>query len=231
MKKNFSVRTPQNTDELKELYKNHQLVYYTPVEEIINSVTHAVGSLAVLILMGFMIAKSVALQSYATSVLTCLFIAAEYLISAVYHGARDLKTKLIWRKIDFPAVNLNVIACSISICLLYGNVYGYVALVLSFAIALAMFVLCLYDFKKFRKLTVASCFVIGLLMFIQFFIVCSSDYGMPDNALYLYISGLILCLIGAILFGIRKRYVHCVFHVFVLIGPILFAISAYLQLY
>lgn len=231
MKNLFAENPSKNTDELKEFYKANQLVYYTPTEEIVNTATHAVGAVAVLIFMCFMIIKSNVAQSYATSLLTCLLIASEFMISSVYHGVKNLRTKLIWRKIDFPAVNLNVIACSIALCLMYGNVYGYVSLAISFAITISMFVLCFYNFSKFRKVSVASCFLIGILMFVQFFIINSSDHGMPDVALYLYICGLILCLIGAVLFGIRKRYAHCVFHVFVLIGPILFVASAYLQIY
>lgn len=37
MLNNFSLKTPENTEELKELYKKNQLVYYTPLEEFINS--------------------------------------------------------------------------------------------------------------------------------------------------------------------------------------------------
>lgn len=54
MLKNFSLKTPENTEELKELYKKNQLVYYTPLEEFINSSSHALGAVFALIFMIFM---------------------------------------------------------------------------------------------------------------------------------------------------------------------------------
>ena len=36
--------------------------------------------------------------------------------------------------------------------------------------------------------------------------------------------------LGAAVFGVHKRYVHCVFHFFVLAGPVLFLAATYLQI-
>ena len=223
-------KTPQNIDELKETYKQNQLVYYTPKEELINVVTHAFGTIFALIFMVFMLIKATTPAAYASAVLSCVLIAIEFAVSATYHGVSNLKRKLIWRKVDFPAVNLNVIACAVATCLMYGTVYGYVALGVSLAIALVIFILCQVRFDIFRKMSVASTFVIGGLMFAAFFTAYFSETGIPLATSLTYLFGLISCLIGALLFGVHKRYVHCVFHVFVLIGPILFLIATYMQL-
>lgn len=223
-------KTPQNTDELKEIYKQNQLVYYTPKEELINVVTHAFGTIFALIFMVFMLIKATTPAAYASAVLSCVLIAIEFAVSATYHGVSNLKRKLIWRKVDFPAVNLNVIACAVATCLMYGTVYGYAALGVSLAIALVIFILCQARFDIFRKVSVASTFVIGGLMFAAFFTAYFSETGIPLATSLTYLFGLISCLIGALLFGVHKRYVHCVFHVFVLIGPMLFLIATYMQL-
>ncbi len=224
------LKTPNNVEELKQVYKDNGLVYYTPLEEFINTITHALGAFSAMIFFVFMMIKASTPQSYAASVITCALIGVEFFISAMYHGTRDMAKKLVWRKIDFPAVCLNVIACSASLCVIYGNTYGYIALALSIAIAIFMFVACSLNFDRWRKISVASCFVIGALMFAQFFIVYLSPAGIPQLASWLYLSGLILCLVGAVLFAIHKRYVHSLFHVFVLVGPMLFIGAAYLQL-
>lgn len=230
MKTKFSLKTPENTDKLKALYKQNQLVYYTPLEEFFNVTTHAIGALAAMLFMIFMLIKAHSPATYATATISCLLIALEFAISATYHGVTDLKTKLVWRKIDFPAVNLNVIACGSAICLMYGELYGYIALGVSLAIALAIFILCQWRFDIFRRVSVASTFVIGALLFIAFFMAYGSDIGIAQDVSLLYLFGLISCLMGAVLFGVHKRYVHCIFHVFVLIGPILFLIATYLQI-
>lgn len=224
------LKTPADTDALKELYKQNQLVYYTPKEEFINVATHAFGALFALIFMIFMLIKSTTPAAYASAVLSCALIAIEFAVSATYHGVSDLKRKLVWRKVDFPAVNLNVIACATATCLMYGSTYGYVALGVSLAISLAIFILCQVRFDIFRKVSVASTFVIGGLMFAAFFTAYFSQTSIPLATSLVYLFGLVSCLIGALLFGVHKRYVHCVFHVFVLIGPMLFLIATYLQL-
>lgn len=230
MKLSPSLRTPENTDELKTLYAQNQLVYYTPLEELVNSALHASGAVFALIFMVFMLLASTSPAQYATAFTACFLIAVEFAVSAIYHGVSDMKAKLVWRKIDFPAVNLNVIACATATCLLYEQVYGYVALGISFFIAVTMFVLCAWRFDIFRKVSVASTFVIGGLMFAAFFTALFSQYGIPESTGIIYGAGLASCLLGAAIFGVHKRYVHCLFHFFVLVGPVLFLIATYLQI-
>lgn len=122
-----ALKTPSNTDELKQIYKNNGLVYYTPKEELFNSISHALGAVVALVFMIFMLLKATTPAAYATAVLSCALIAIEFSVSATYHGVSDMKKKLTWRTLDFPAVNLNVIACATATCLMYGSIYGYVA--------------------------------------------------------------------------------------------------------
>lgn len=210
-----ALKTPPNTDELKQIYKDNGLVYYTPKEELFNSISHALGAVVALVFMIFMLLKATTPAAYATAVLSCALIAIEFSVSATYHGVSDMKKKLTWRTLDFPAVNLNVIACATATCLMYGSIYGYVAFGVSFAIAAVIFVLCLYRFDIFRKVSVASTFVIGGLMFAAFFTAYFSQKGISQATGFIYLAGLASCLLGAAVFGVHKRYVHCLFHVFV----------------
>lgn len=225
-----ALKTPSNTDELKQIYKDNGLVYYTPKEELFNSISHALGAVVALVFMIFMLLKATTPAAYATAVLSCTLIAIEFSVSATYHGVSDMKKKLTWRTLDFPAVNLNVIACATATCLMYGSIYGYVAFGVSFAIAAVIFVLCLYRFDIFRKVSVASTFVIGGLMFAAFFTAYFSQKGISQATSFVYLAGLASCLLGAAVFGLHKRYAHCLFHVFVLIGPILFLVATYMQI-
>lgn len=225
-----TLKTPPNTDELKQIYKDNGLVYYTPKEELFNSISHALGAVAALVFMIFMLLKATTPATYATAVLSCTLIAIEFSVSATYHGVSDMKKKLTWRTLDFPAVNLNVIACATATCLMYGSIYGYVAFGVSFAIAAVIFGLCLYRFDIFRKVSVASTFVIGGLMFAAFFTAYFSQKGISQATSFVYLAGLASCLLGAAVFGVHKRYVHCLFHIFVLVGPILFLVATYMQI-
>lgn len=44
----------------------------------------------------------------------------------------------------------------------------------------------------------------------------------------LYLSGALLCIAGSILFGIKLRFVHAVFHVFITAGTICFYVASLL---
>ncbi len=228
----YSLKAPDNVDELKQQYAEQSLVYYTPLEELINSVTHALGAIFAVVMLGLMLRVATTPESIATAVLSCFCLCLEFSISAGYHGERDLKKKLMWRRVDFPAVNLNVIACGSSLCLLYGHIYGYIAFALSFVISFTMLFCCLFAFDKFHKISVASTFIVGGLLFAAYFVSNFTGNGLNNRDLagYLYLTGLLTSLLGAIFFRIYKRYMHCIFHVLVLIGPMLCMLANYFQL-
>ena len=227
-----ALKTPDNIDELKDQYKSHSLVYYTPMEELINTITHALGVIFAVVMLVLMLLRATTVECVLAAVLSCFCLGLEFFISAMYHGTRDLKRKLMWRKLDFPAVDLNVIACGTCLCLLYGNIYGYIAFGLSFALAVAMLFACLFAFDKSHKLSVGITFIVGALLFAAFFVANFTGNGIRNKDLvgYLYLAGLLTSLLGAIFFRIYKRYMHCVFHVLVLIGPILCMLANYFQL-
>lgn len=202
------------------------------MEELINTTTHALGVVFAVVMLVVMLRVATTPQSIATAVLSCFCLGLEFFISAMYHGTRDLKRKLTWRKLDFPAVNLNVLACGTSICLIYGNVYGYIAYALGFVISFAMLFACLFAFDKFHKVSVGCTFIVGALLFAAFFVAKFTGDGIRNNDLvgFLYLAGLLVSLLGAIFFRIYKRYMHCIFHVLVLIGPMLCMLANYFQL-
>lgn len=155
MLKNFSLKTPENTEELKELYKKTN-----------SSITRRSKSLSTRRLM-----RSVRFRidfydfhddcgNDAGTIRNRIFLVFPYRnrICRVGNLSRRVgyEEKLVWRKIDFPTVNLNVIACATATCLLYRQIYGYVALGVSIAIAIIVFALCLWKFNIFRNVSVIS---------------------------------------------------------------------------
>ena len=101
---------------------------------------------------------------------------------------------------------------------------------MSIAIAIAVFALCLWKFNVFRNVSVISSFVIGALMLAAFFTAYFSPIGISAPTCFVFLVGLVSCLLGAAVFGVHKRYVHCLFHFFVLAGPVLFLVATYLQI-
>ncbi len=214
-------------ENIQELYKNNGLVYYTPLEEVLNTLSHASGILFGLIGMVFMLLKASSTASVIVAVLTALGFMILFVASTAYHAAVKLNHKRVLRKLDYCAINFLVLSCGTGPCLLYGNTAGYVVYALSWALSIAVIALCFINFEKFRKWAIVSIFIVSALMAASF--VITRQY-IPKIALEFYVSGLTLVIIGAITFGIKKKYAHSLFHIFVLMGPVCFFMSNYFQL-
>ena len=213
-------------------YAREGLVYYTAGEEFVHTLTHALGALAALVLAVLMLRRATTPVSIAAAVLSCTLLFVQFAVSALYHAERDLHRKRLLRSLDYPAVSLNVLACGTMFSLLYGRVYGYVAYAVSFALVAVVLVLCLVDFVRFKPLGVVAAFVVGALMFGSFLSAYFSEGGVVHKypVVWLHLAGLLSSLAGAAVFGVHKRYMHAVFHVFVLVGPILCMVGNLLQL-
>lgn len=227
MKSTLSLKKPANAPELVQLYKENELVYYYPMEELFNVLTHFAGVVFGVIMLVLMLIKASTPQSYAAAVLSNLSFIIMFMCSAVYHGVPTIKAKKIMRRVDYSSINLTVIACGTGACLLYGFIYGYVAYACCIAISLIVTFLCMRYFGKTRYIAVASNFVNGALLAAAYILASES---IPWIATQFYIAGLVLSLVGALLFGVKLRYAHTVFHVFVLVGPMCCMLSNYFQL-
>lgn len=165
-------------------------------------------------------------RTYATSIITCLSAITVYTISTIYHAVQDTVKKYYWRKVDHSDVPFLVIGCSCAVCLLLStHVYNYIALGVSFGIAFISVALSVTNVDKFKAVTMTLDFVIGAVMLAAFII--NFSY-IPHAVRILYLSGALLCIAGSILFGIKLRFVHAVFHVFITAGTICFYVASLL---
>ena len=85
------LKTPSNTDELKQVYKDNGLVYYTPKEELFHSLSHGLGAVAALIFMIFMLLKSSTPAEYATAVFSLSPVFIPFFGFAILHRGAGIK--------------------------------------------------------------------------------------------------------------------------------------------
>lgn len=208
---------------------------YTLGEEITNSVTHGLGAIFALVAMILMIAKAavngdtamcfVVLSVYGT------FMFITYVISCVYHGlSPKLKGKAVLRVIDHCDVYLLVLGTIIPVALLgVQGVPGWLLFSLALALNVVGIVFTAIDVDKYSKISVFCHLLSGwcVLFFVKPLLANASI-----NCLWLILAGGISYSIGAILYwlGKSKRYMHSVFHVFVLAGSVLQWLAIYLYL-
>ena len=191
---------------------------YSQAEDICNSVSHIVG--AVLTVYGtYQLILNSALPSFIVCALIYgVAIFSMFLVSSVYHAIRDQEVKSAVRKADHAVIYfaiagtyvpiLNAIAaprecliwfCSLGACAVIGGVFSFITL-------------------KHRYVTTIVYLVMGwasLLLLKNLWTVAA-----PMVTYYL-IGGGVAFSIGALLYLIKKPFVHTVFHIFVLAGVIL----------
>ncbi len=200
---------------------------YTRCEEITNMVTHIVGgafgiaALALCVIFSAIYGNAylvVGSAVYGTSLI------ALYTMSSVYHGLRAGRAKLVMQVLDHCTIYFLIGGTYTPITLgpiraanpalgwtIFGVVWGLCALGSTFTAI---------DLKKYRKLSMA-CYI-GIGWIIVFAVKPTINAIGMAGFLYLLLGG-VAYTIGAVLYalGKKRRYMHSIFHVFVLIGSIL----------
>ncbi len=218
---------PEDVQKEMELCKEKDLHFYTNKEELLNAFTHFLGVIFSVVGLVLMLVKATTALSYVTAVLCSCGFLLLYTNSTIYHSLQNKDLKAVWRKVDYCSVNLIVISCGTGVALLTGRMAGIIIYAVCFGLVALALTLSLVNFRKFRMFSFAMNFVIGGLLFASYFL---TDTHLTVAELALNIAGIVSVLIGSILFAIHKPYVHTVFHVFVLVGPILFWTANYLML-
>ncbi len=215
------------SQEEKQLYEDNNLHYYSGKEEIANTLSHGVGIIFSIIGLILMLLKANSPAQYATAVLLPLGFLFLYTSSTIYHACTNLKMKSILRRIDYCSVNFIVIACGTGIALLTGKTSGFIIYGVCLLLSVASIIMTVVNFKKLRMVNFSMNFVIGAILFAAYFI---TDIEMSWTSIGINLAGIAVILVGAVLFGIKKPYVHFAFHLATLFGPILFWTANYLML-
>ena len=192
---------------------------YSLGEELFNSISHGLGALlglAALVLM------AVRARSASAMVSVCLFGLAMvqlYAVSCVYHGLSPrLLGKKILRVIDHCNVYLLVLGTYIPVSLLgVGGVRGWLLLGLV-CLCTALGVVCTAVNVDRYQLVSVICHLLSGWSILLGLPQLLAHVGLPG--LVWMVLGGVMYSIGAVLYGLgkRKKYRHCVFHIFCLLG-------------
>lgn len=199
-----------------------------------NMVTHIVGGalgVAALVLCVIRAACQGATLSIIGCILYGVSIVALYTVSSVYHGLRSGMAKKVFQVLDHCTIYF-LIAGTYTPILVSALVPAYPAigwglLAAEWALVALAVTLTAIDLKKYTVFSMI-CYI-GMGWGIIFFLPQAME-AMTPPGFYLLLSGGIAYTIGAILYGIgtSKRWMHSVFHIFVVIGSLLQFLSIYL---
>lgn len=215
--------------------KDRLLPPYTKGEEIFNMVSHIAGGGLGVIIATLCIVKSF-LNHDAYQIVSSFIYGFSmiilYTMSSIYHGLIPITAKKVFQIIDHCAIFILIAGTYTPIALcsireynlalgwcLFGFVWGMCALGVT---------LNAIDLKKYSLFSNICYIAVGWCII---FIINHTIKAVSMNGFWWLLSGGIAYTIGAVLYGVAAkfswRYIHSVFHLFVIIGTLLQAVCVF----
>lgn len=217
MKKDITNKTEWRAERRKEL----SLPSYSLLEEVMNAITHGAG--AVLAIAG-LVALLVSAPHHALTMVSVLVFGATmillYTVSTLYHALDICKGKKIFQILDHCTIFLLIAGTYTPIALLcFGGTIGWVILGIVWGVSAVGIVLNAVDLQRFKTFSMV-CYI-GLGWLVVFFFKPLIEHLDRTSIIYLIVGG-VFYTVGAMLYGIGKKvkYMHSIWHLFVLAGTI-----------
>lgn len=199
-------------------------------EEIANTISHGLGAVlalsfaAPLAVRGILSGSAKAgfsLTAYAFSLVLL------YTASAVYHGVRDPKVKRALRIMDHCSIFVLILGTYVPMSLLVvGGHTGWMLFLTNTTLAVVGIVLNTIDLKRFDKVSLALYALMGWLVVLAMRAIIAT---LPPLGLALLAGGGVAYTAGIVFYKAQGKYMHFVWHLFVLAGSVLqfFCIALY----
>lgn len=213
---------------------------YTHSEEAANAISHLVGTIMGIAICSFFLAKSSHSGFLPIFSLYLYFfgVFSSYLASTLYHACpfRQEKSKLLLRKFDHAAIYWHIAGSysPVTLIALYGYGATSWAVIIFSLVWISAVVGTVLTFRKMKSHSYlkTTCYVIMGLSILIAFKPFYDSVGM--NVVMLVILEGVSYIIGAVLYSFKKiKYMHSVFHIFVILGDIFHMIAVWkiLQIY
>ena len=194
----------------------------TAGEEVANSISHGVGTL--LSVAGAVIAIVTAvLYSTAIGIVSASLYGASLILlygfSTIYHSITNKRIKRIFRVFDHCAIFILILGSYIPICLtLIGGALGWTLFGVNAACTIIGVVFISIDLERWKKLSMVLYLIMGwsIVASIKPFLAVADPAGLP-----LLVGGGIAYTAGVIFYKARPKYMHFVWHIFVMAGSVL----------
>ena len=190
---------------------------YTPGEEFANALSHAVG--AMLSIFGIVM-LAVRSQTATAAATTAVYGASMFLLfqaSTCYHAMTNATAKRVFRRIDHSAIYLLIAGTYTPVLMIavpFPTSVGLLAMIWYLAITGVVFS-CLT--LKFRYLSTGLYLVMGWL---SLFLLHSLWQNGAYRTIWLLLAGGAVYSVGIVFYLMKTRYMHSVWHLFVLGGAV-----------
>lgn len=208
-----------------------KLPNYNLCEELLSAISHGLGcllSIAALVLCTVFSAIHHNVYAVISSVIygSCSIIL--FTMSTLYHSFKPNDAKRVFRVLDHDSIFLLIAGTYTPFALVaLPKTLGWIVFGVNWLCAIIGIILNSINIQKYKKLSMVLYLVMGWMILFTFkSLVKSVDIA----CIYLMLSGGFIYTIGAIFYGIgkKKKYMHSIFHFFVLAASILFFFAIFM---
>ena len=204
---------------------DRSLPVYSVGEEIVNTATHLFGGILGVIALVLCVCRASELggapEITGAAVYGCCLVLL-YSTSSIYHGLRPGMAKKVMQVLDHCAIYFLIAGSYSLVCLgvlrRTSPMLGWGILGLEWVLCAVATVLTAIDLKRYKVFSMI-CYI-GMGWAIIPLAALLFDIMTPEG-FWLLLAGGISYTVGAVLFSIRRKWLHSVFHVFVVLGSVL----------
>ncbi len=208
--------------------KDRILPTYTKGEEIFNMTSHIVGAVLGIVATVLCIVFATVngnVYGVVSGTIYGVTMIILYTMSSIYHGlSPKIKSKKVFQILDHCSIFL-LIAGSytpFALCVIreYDVFTGWLIFGIIWALAILGIVLNAIDIKKFKVFSMICYLLMGWCIIIKANLLPEL---LTKNGFILLLAGGIAYTVGAIVYGLGKKYkyAHSIFHLFILLGSFL----------
>ena len=203
--------------------KKNFLPTYTLSEELINSISHGVGtglSIAALVLCIVQAALHGNVWSVVSACIYGASLVVLYCMSTLYHAITNQTARKVFRVFDHTSIFFLIAGTYTPITLVtLGGALGWTLFGIVWGAAVLGITLNAVSIEKFKKFSMVCYIGMGWAALIGIKRIFEL---MPRTGFILLLLGGVLYTVGIVFYALKKyKYMHCVWHFFVLAGSIM----------
>lgn len=196
---------------------------YTVGEEVFNSVSHGVGALlavvgaSVIVTLAACFGDVLAVMS---SIIYGISLVILYTMSTLYHAFPFDKVKKVFRVFDHASIFILIAGTYTPCCLigLYGNVKGIWVTAVVWTCAVAGIVMNAISLEKTEKFSLILYVIMGWAIV---FVIKDVVRALWGPGFWLLLAGGLAYTGGIVFYKMKFKYMHSIWHLFVLAGSVL----------
>ena len=203
---------------------------YLITNEVLNAVTHGIGGVLSIVGFVFLLKKADSGLHYVSFIVYGVSLFMLFLASTLYHSLIFTKAKKVFQVFDHCSIYLLIAGTYTPYCLLY--IKGTIGIVLLSIIWLAAIVGIVYKsmtLSKVKSVSKLSTIIYNVMGWAVVIALPSLYQSVGLKGLLLLVGGGVAYTVGSVFYSMKnRRYMHVVWHLFVMLGAMLMFFSIYL---